>query len=242
MNRSRKSAQLFCGLVAIAGLAVLAHSIRHFHTTDQVRFLSFLLIALLASRLKLKLPGLNSSMSFNLPFILIALIELGISEALIMGALSTLVQCLPGNRKTMTPVQMIFNVFNMVNAVGLAFLAFNAWQNPHLSGKSLLLVLAAATYCLADTLPVAIIITLTENLKLAKVWREIFLLTFPYFVLSAGLAAIVITASHYVGWQAPLLAFPVMYAVSRSFRMYFATRREMQPTAEVALCVSRADW
>ncbi len=241
MNRARKSAQLFCGLVAIAGLAVLGYGIHRFHPTDHVRFLAFLFIALLASRLKLKLPGLNSSMSFNLPFILIALAELSISEVLIIGTLSTLVQCVPGSSKTMRPVQIMFNVFNMANAVGLAFLVFNAWQNPHLSGKSLLLALAAATFCLADTLPVGIIITLTENLKLAKVWREIFLLTFPYFVLSAGLAAIVITASRYVGWQAPLFTFPVMYAVYRSFRMYFATRKEMQMTAEVALCVSQAD-
>lgn len=38
---------------------------------------------------------------------------------------------------------------------------------------------------------------------------------------SAGIASMVIAASRDVGWQIPLLALPVMYAIYRSYQLYF---------------------
>jgi len=222
MKNMTISARLFIGAMAAAGVAALAGGLMQWGPKDPVRFLSFLVIAAIASRLKVKLPGTNSNMSVNLPFILIALAELSFSEAVVIAAASAFVQGLPTRGKGLKPVQALFNVSTLAMAVAAAHIVFaRRALIPSLAAKSMLIALAGAAFLVADTLPVATVISLTENLSLMKVWRNMLELTFSYFALSAGIAAIVATASHYVGWQTPLLVLPVMAASYVSYHRYF---------------------
>jgi len=216
------SAKLFIGAMAAAGVAALAGGLMRWECKDAVRFLSFLIIAMIASRLKIKLPGTNSNMSVNLPFILIAVAELSFPETVLIAAFSAFIQGLPAKGWRVKPVQALFNISTLVVAVAAADLVFRySAAIPSLAAKSLLIALAGAAFLVADTLPVAAVIGLTENLNLVKVWREMLALTFSYFVLSAGVAAIAATASHYVGWQTPLLVLPVMTGAFVSYKRYF---------------------
>jgi len=162
-------------------------------------------------------------MSVNLPFILIAVVELSLFEALMIALASTVAQCFPKDGGRPSAVKTLFNVSTMAAAVGLAGLIFQgriplptAW----VSG-SLLLVLAGATFFLVQTLPVATIIALTEGGTMLRIWSSIVHLAFPYYVLSAGVASLVTTAGRHWGWQTPLLVLAVMYGVYRSYRVYF---------------------
>jgi hypothetical protein len=216
------SAKLFIGAMVAAGVAALAGGLMQWEVMDPVRFLSFLIITAIASRLKLKLPGTNGNMSVNLPFILIALAELSLSEAVVIAAVSALVQGLPARGKSMKAVQALFNVSMLVGAVTVADLVFRrSAVIPSLAAKSLLIALAGAAFLVADTLPVATVISLTENLNVVKLWRNILALTFSYFALSAGVAAIAATATRYVGWRTPLVVLPVMIAAYASYKHCF---------------------
>jgi hypothetical protein len=216
------SAKLFIGAMAAAGVAALAAGLMQWECKDPVRFLSFLVMALISSRLKVKLPGTNGNMSVNLPFILIALAVLSFSETVLIAAASALVQGLPARGKSLKPVQALFNVCTLVVAVATATLVYiRAALIPSLAAKSMLIALAGAAFLVADILPVATVISLTENLNLVKVWRDMLQLTFSYFALSAGIAAIAATATHYVGWRTPLVVLPVMIASYVSYNRYF---------------------
>jgi hypothetical protein len=222
MTNMTTRAKLFIGAMAVAGLATLASGLVHWECKDPVRFLSFLAIAALASRLKAKLPGSNSNMSVNLPFILIGVSILSQGEAVVIAAFSALTQCLPSKGKSFKPEQMLFNVCTLLGAVSAAAFAYHrAAMCPTVVAKSLLIALADLAFLLADTLPVAAVISLTERMKVVEVWHGILHLTFPYFGLSAGVAAITATATHYVGWLTPLLVLPVMGATYLSFKRYF---------------------
>jgi len=216
------SAKLFIGLIATVGAATLAGGLVQWECKDPVRFLSFLIIAMVASRLKVKLPGTTGNLSVNLPFILIAVAELRFSEAVVIAAFSAFIQGLPGKGGKLKPLQALFNVSTLSVAVAVAHLVYQrSALIPSLAAKSLLIALAGAAFLVADTLPVAGVIALTENLNLVTVWREMLTLTFSYFALSAGVAAIAATATHYVGWQTPLLVLPVMAGAYVSYRRYF---------------------
>jgi hypothetical protein len=216
------SARLFIGVMLAAGLAALAGGLMQWGPKDPVRFLSFLIVAAIASRLKVRLPGTNGNMSMNLPFILLALAELSFPEAVLITATAAFVQSLRVPGKGLKPVQVLFNVSTMVLAVTAAeFLHKHGAVVPSLAAKSLLLALAGAAFLVTDTLPVAAVISLTENLALLEVWRNVLEVTFSYFALSAGIAAIAATASRYVGWQTPLLVLPVMAASYLSYKRYF---------------------
>jgi hypothetical protein len=208
--------------MAAAGVAAMAAGLMQWECKDPVRFLSFMIMAVVASRLKVKLPGTNGNMSVNLPFILIALAELSFPEAVLIATVSAFIQGMPDRGKSMKPVQALFNVSTLAVAVAVADLAYTrSALIPSLAAKSLLIALAGAAFLVADTLPVAGVISLTENLSLVKVWREMLVLTFSYFVLSAGVAAVVATATRFVGWQTPLLVLPVMIATYVSYQRYF---------------------
>src|SRR5579864_4736801 len=187
-----RSAQVFIALVILTGLAVLVNGVMHAQSADHVRFVSFLLVAGLAARLKVKLPGLTGSMSVNLPFILVAVAEMNPSEALAVACFSTFVQCLPRSTQKFNTVQAIFNFCNMALAVGATRLMFGYPAfNSMIGSHALMLALAAGAFFVANTIPVAIVISLTEAKNALKVWGDIFQLSFPYFVASAAIAGLV---------------------------------------------------
>jgi len=222
MKNMTASSKLFIAAILTAGSMALASGLMQWQSKDLVRFLSFLVVAAIASRLRLKLPGTTGNMSVNLPFILIALAQLSFSETAVIAAASAFVQGLPALGKRVKPVQIAFNVSTLVLAVTAAQLVCGrAASIPSMAAKSLLTALAGAAFLIADTLPIAGVISLTENLKVWKVWREMLELTFGYFVLSAGVAAIAATATAYVGWVTPLVVLPVMIGTYASYRRYF---------------------
>jgi len=223
MEGIARPGQIFIGLIALGGLGMVTYPALERHPWHHYQFLLLLVIALVASRLKLKLPGLTGNMSVNLPFILIAVVELSLFEALLIALASTVAQCFPKDGGRPQAVRTLFNVSTMAVAVGLAGLIFQgrmplptAW----VSG-SLLLALAGVTFFLVQTIPVATIIALTEGGAMVRIWSSIVHLSFPYYVLSAGVASIVTTASQHWGWQVPLFVLPVMYGVYRSYQVYF---------------------
>ena len=219
----KTSARIFIALIALSGLVVLGNAIVHANSSGFARFLSFLLVACLAARLKVKLPGLTGTMSVNLPLILVAVAQMSVIEALAVACLSTLVQCLPVSGKKFNAIQTLFNVSNMALAVGITRLVCDSSTLATIAGsRSLLMAIAAAGYLLVNTVPVAIIISLTENKSALRTWAGIFQLSFPYFVAGAGIAGVVMTVSAQIGWGLPLAVLPLMFGIFHSYRRYFS--------------------
>ena len=79
-------------------------------------------MAVASARMKVRLPGLDSNMAMNLPFIVTGLVQLSLPNALCVGMVSTFVQCLPGRGKQMNAIQATFNVCTVANTIGLSFL------------------------------------------------------------------------------------------------------------------------
>ena len=90
-------AKLFITLIVIAGLGTLIYGGIHQSSKNIAEFICYLGIAILASRLKVNLPGITGTLSVNFLFILIGVLELSFTETLILGAVSMLAQCMyPG--------------------------------------------------------------------------------------------------------------------------------------------------
>jgi len=101
-------AKLFVALMVIAGLATLVYGGIHQSSKNIAEFICYLGIAILASRLKVNLPGITGTLSVNFLFILIGILELSFSETLILGAISMLAQCMYPERPK--AIQVTFNV------------------------------------------------------------------------------------------------------------------------------------
>jgi len=214
--------KILVGLVVLFGVGILLQVPMTWGHPAYGRFTGTLLIALFAARLKVSLPRITGSMAVNLPFILLALSELSLAEALLITGASTLVQCLWSENSQQKPIKTIFNVGVTLMAAQAAWLTMQATA----PNSGLGLSLGALAYLLVNTIPVAAVIALTESGHLFGIWRQILQLTFPYFVLAAGVAGLAKLATHAFAWYIPLLILPLMFLVQRSFTLYFQTLRD----------------
>ncbi len=223
MTNHTRPTQAFIAAIAVAGLgsAVFAGSMDHaMHLPYAV---ALLVIAAVTSRLKVKLPGIDGNMSMNLPFLLMAVVNLSAVEAVVVAGVSTVVQTWPKRNGKFKPEQMLFNVSMLALATSIASLVWHSGVFTKTSALSDPVMLAAATvmFFFGQTAPVAAVISISEGGKMGPTWSSIAHLSFPYFVLSAGVAAITDLVGHFTGWPIALALVPVMYTTYRSYRTYF---------------------
>jgi len=215
-----KRATLFIGMTAASGAAVLAYALAHWSTTGPERFVCYLIVAVLASGLKIQIPGLDGTMSVNFLFILLGILELNLAETLVMGCAAALVQCAWQAQKRVAPAKLVFNVSMMANAIVISYFTYHRLDVFVGEKTPILLAITALVFFLANTLPVAMIISLTEGISARKVWSDCHFWSFPYYVVGAAIVFMVGFVNQHAGWQAALLVLTPIYWVYRSYRLY----------------------
>ena len=115
-----------------------------------------------ASGFKVALPGINGTMSANLIVILISVVELSPAETLALGCIAAVVQTW-WNKKRVAPVHVFFNLAQIAISIQLCYVVFH--DSAELLGEQvpLRLMATAITYFLANTVPVAAVVSLTEQ-------------------------------------------------------------------------------
>jgi hypothetical protein len=227
MNDTRRT-QTFIGAMMMAAIGAAAYVGSASHTLHLYFAAAVLALAAVTSRMKVKLPGINGNMSVNLPFLLTAIVNLSAAEAVLIACLSTAVQCWPRKNAKFNLQQIVFNLSMMAFASSLASLIFHAewlsrmqWNSTTAALTTTGLVLATLILFVGQTAPVAAIVALSEGKSAAQTWWSLAQLSFPYYVVSAGITSMVEAVSSHLGWGLALAVFPVMYGIHRSYQMYF---------------------
>jgi len=226
MNNTRRI-RTFIGAMMLAAAITAGYATVLSHALHTYFALAVLVLAAVTSRMKVKLPGINGNMSVNLPFLLTAVVSLSAAEAVIITFISTAVQCWPRKDAKFNPQQITFNLSMTAFASCLASLMFHAtWPGMHWSSSTLGLAMATATLFLGQTAPVAAIVAVSEGKAAGHIWWSLAHLSFPYYVISAGVTTMVQAVSSHLGWGLALAVFPVMYCIHRSYRVYFGRMAE----------------
>jgi diguanylate cyclase (GGDEF)-like protein/putative nucleotidyltransferase with HDIG domain len=213
-------AKIYLASVYLIGIASIVLALSRWEITDPIRFFCYLIIALMASGLKVSLPGINGSMSVNFFFIILGVMELSLPETLIIGCGATLVQSFWRVHTRPKMVQITFNVANMATAIVCASLVFEGVGQLTANSVPVMLVITACTYFVTNTMPVAIVIALTEGKPFRKIWSECYFWSFPYYLVGAAIAGLVSYFNRFIGWQTSLLVLPIIYWIYRSYRLY----------------------
>ena len=74
-------------------------------------------VCALVSGLKVRLPGIEGTMSVNFLFILMGVSQMSLGETIMLGCTGTLVQCIWKSKNPVKPVRLIFSVCSMATAV-----------------------------------------------------------------------------------------------------------------------------
>jgi diguanylate cyclase (GGDEF)-like protein/putative nucleotidyltransferase with HDIG domain len=226
--------KVFIGITASLGVVVLGFALAHFQSQDLLRFLCYLAVAVLASGLKVQLPGIDGTMSVNFLFILLGVLELSLPETLLIGCTATLVQSVWQARNRLDPVKVLFNVAGMMaNASALTYITYHSLAQRFGSSKPILLMVAALVFFFANTLPISIVIALTEGKSSRKVWSECYFWSFPYYLVGAAAVGLVGIVNRSAGWETSLLVLPLIYWVYRSYRLYLGRLEAEKDRVEV---------
>jgi hypothetical protein len=232
-------AKVMIGMVAVASLFALSFSAMNWHTQAWPQLALLLAAAVLSSRLRVKIPGMTSSMSGNLPIILLAVTQLGLFGSLLVAAVAAFAQSYNSGGNKTKPIQFVFNACTLLNASGIAYLAYHSqFGTAHNSMHTLSLVLATAAYFLANTAPVAGIIGLTEGGNPFALWHKVFLWSFPNYVIGAGVTAIASAFGTVTGLLSVAALMLVLFGVYQSYKM-FANRAEQSELKVMAMAAGR---
>jgi len=223
----------YIAAMAFAALGCFAFAFFHWQSTDPVKFACYLAAAMLASSLKVGLPGIEGTLSVNFLFTLIGILEMSLPETLLIGLVSTLAQFYWRPARQLKAVQLVFNLSQVTVCSAAAYGVYKlvSIYVLHAPGPLALLV-AAITHFACNTAAMSTIIGLTEDKPISKVWNESYLWSFPYYMVGAAIAGFVSFLNRHIGWQASLLVLPPIYLMYRSYRLYLGKLETEKKHAE----------
>src|SRR3984885_12530054 len=232
-NRMSLIAKIYVWAIVVIGAAFAISELARWQSQDIIRFVCYLALAVGASRLKVSLPGISGALSVLFIFILFAIVELSLPEALFIGCAAILTQCLWNYRHRPKWHQVLFNLgsiaITVVTTGAVYHSSLSIWG--HLE-PALRLVLTATVFFIMNTFPVAGAIALTERRSLRRVWRECYIWSFPYYLLGALVVGTASALNRHFGWQTALLAIPVVYLIYRSYYLYLGRMEDEKKHAE----------
>jgi diguanylate cyclase (GGDEF)-like protein/putative nucleotidyltransferase with HDIG domain len=231
-------ARAFIGLVIAAGTVSLLQAAIHPISRNIAEFICYLGIAILASRLRVSLPGITGTISVNFLFILVAISELSYAEALTLSAVSMLAQSLYPHRPS--AIQLTFNACAGSLSTAVAYLVFhNVWVNEIIVSRPLILCLAASTYFIVNAGSIATVISVSDGKPLRDILVGCYFWSFPYYLVGAGIAGAIGWFNHAFNWETSLLFVPATYLIYRSYRLYLGKledeKRHVEEMADLHL-------
>src|SRR5260370_35153277 len=114
------AAGLYVLLMVPAGTLALIWAVFQGVGSDPLRLLAYLTLAVVAAAMKIRLPGMSSTVSVNFLFGLVAMIELGAGAAALVVSVSTLAQCLWKPQRPPKPIQVVFSTASATLAMAAA--------------------------------------------------------------------------------------------------------------------------
>lgn len=213
-------AKAYIATIAALATATLALVASQWNPENLQRFVLLFALAMLASAMKIRLPGFKTTISPNFVFVLLGIAMLSFGETVLFGLGGALVQTLWNAQSRPKPVQVLFNAACLTVCTGAAFLA------PHyvlsvLGSNSLpaMMVLGSCVYIVLNTGLVSLVIALAEQRPVRELWSSCYEWTFPYFLVGAAVAGLASMAGRSTTWGAALLVLPAMYFVYVYYRM-----------------------
>jgi diguanylate cyclase (GGDEF)-like protein/putative nucleotidyltransferase with HDIG domain len=225
------AAKAYVCLVVVVGMALLGHGMAHSSSNNIAEFICYLLVAFLASRMAVNLPEVADTMSANFVLVLVGILELSATETLALGSVAVLAQTFRRDRKR--PVTVALNLCSSACAITLSYAVYHTRFAPKsLNGSIPWLLLAASTYFLANTGLTATASALLEKKSLKKIWVDCYSWSFPYYLVGAGVAALIGWMNKQYQWQSSLIVLPVIYLIYRSYHLYLSRLEDKKQHGE----------
>lgn len=222
-------AKIYIGVVTALGAAALAHGLYLWVPHDLLRFACYLALAVPASCLKVSLPRITGTMSVLFIFLLGGIVELGLPETLVIGAICVIVQSFWHAKSRVRAIHVLFSVATLALTITATYFVYYAARSLSTPFR---LAIAASVYFVVNTFPIALVIALTERKSVRQIWRTCYFWCFPYYLVGAAIVSAFSFANRLFDWRAGLLILPVVYVIYRSYLLYLKQLETERKRAE----------
>src|SRR6266436_187157 len=213
-------AKAYIAMIAALAVAVLTVVASRWNPENFGHFILFFVLAMLASTMKIRLPGFKTTISTNFAFILIGIALFSFGETVLIGLGGALVQSLWKTQQRPRPVQVLFNAACLTICTAAAFWASHSIPPMFgLNSLAAMMVPGACVYLVLNTGLVSLVISLAEGRSVRELWSSCYEWTFPYFLVGAAVAGLASAAGHGTNMGVALLVVPTMYFVYIYYRM-----------------------
>jgi diguanylate cyclase (GGDEF)-like protein/putative nucleotidyltransferase with HDIG domain len=213
-------ARIFIGLVSTLGLLHLAYGFFGWQSSDPVRYFTYLVIAVLCSGLNMTRRSGAFTLSVCVLFVLLGIVEMQVSETLTLGCLAFLFHYFSSGRLRAQPWQTALSIVIMAVAIGISDLTYRLFvPSGSLGMLNIRLLVAAGSFFVANTFPLAVIDSLEKGTRIGATWREKHFWTFPYYLIGAAMAGVLTLSKTAIGWDTALSVLPVIYIIHRFYRL-----------------------
>ena len=240
-----RTAKAYIALVLASGTVTLFLAARWWSWASLSQFAALLCFTLLASTLKVRIPGMTSTMSPNFAFLLIAIAFFSFSQVVVAALGAALLQSFWRPKSTPRIVQVLFSAAALVLSSAFAFAVSHLIVRPFDANQVVALVLLAGTFYLSmNTVLVSIVVGLTEQQPIRQVCQHCYEWVFPYFAF--GIAVIGLMSGSFstiTAWRSSLQVAPAMvlaylYFLGRSKKQAGSRARAADQDEEELLTVS----
>jgi hypothetical protein len=215
-------AKTYIALIIASGTTVLLLAAGSWSSGTLRQFAIYLGLAAVASTLKVRIPGIESTLSPNFVFLLLGMACCHFSEIAVISLAAALVQSLWASKQPRL-VQTTFSAATLILSASVAYQASH-----FLLGRSAvdspvtLVILAGSLYLPLNTALIAAAIGLVDGRPVLQVARACYECVFPYFMGGIVFTGLVSDAfSRSTVWKGALVLVPVVilgyvYSLSRA--------------------------
>src|SRR5438552_17307335 len=164
-------AKLYIATIATLAAAILAVVASRWNPESVSRFALFFGLAMVASAMKIRLPGFKTTISINFVFILTGIALFSFGETVLIGLGGALVQSLWKTQTRPKAVQVLFNAACLTVCTAAAFWASHgALAMLGFNSMTAKMVLGVCVYVVLNTGLVALVISLAELRHIRGLW------------------------------------------------------------------------
>ena len=215
-----KRAKLYIALVLAAGLAILLLAAESWSSPDATQFAIYLALAGLASTLKIRIPGIESTITPNFLFVILAINGCRFSEVVTISLLAAVIQSVWASAKRPRLVQVAFSAAVLVVSAAAAYqFSHLLLKGSALESASSVVLLAGCIYFPLNSALVAVVVGLASGKSLREIWSHSDSWTFPYFMGGIAFAALVTSGfNQSSSWKGALVLIPAVILAHLYFR------------------------
>jgi hypothetical protein len=216
-----RSAAIYMRIALCVGALILARALAALDTLDPARFVAFLTLGVVTSAWKIRLPGMPATISLGFVVTLFSIAEMPFSQAIVISAVTCLVQVLWKAQRRPAPLQTAFSMASLAISTALAHWVVNSMASVQGTSSitATLAVSTAVLFCV-NTLLISAAICLLSGKPLKGIWQGCYFWSFPCYLAGAGAAGLMVMTARSAGWVASVIILPVMGMVYVSYRRH----------------------